>query len=85
MKILLLLQKGPMSVGEICRESGLEQSLVSHHLRCLTFCGFVTNKRDGKKRIYSINADTVGPLLALADGHIKRFARRLRTCGVLKY
>ncbi len=85
MKIVACLKKGPKSVGQICRETGLEQSHVSHHLKCLTFCGFVSNERQGKSRIYSLNRETVRPLLALVEKHIDKFAAQLRQCEVLKY
>ncbi len=85
MRIILTLKKGPKSVNELTREVGLQQSHVSHHLKCLTFCGFVKNRRDGKKRIYSLNQNTVQQLLRIADSHVERFAKQLRTCEVLKY
>ncbi len=85
MRIILDLKKGPKSVNELTREVGLQQSHVSHHLKCLTFCGFVKNKRDGKKRIYSLNQETVEQLLRIADSHVERFAKHLRTCEALKY
>ncbi len=85
MRIILALKKGPKSVNELTREVGLQQSHVSHHLKCLTFCGFVKNKRDGKKRIYSLNQETVEQLLRIADSHVERFAKQLRTCEALKY
>ena len=62
MQVLRLLsEKGGMSVSEICNELGLEQTHVSHNLKCLTFCGLVTPSREGKSRIYSINEQTVLP------------------------
>jgi len=85
MRILASLQEGPKSVGEICRETRMEQSLVSHHLRCLSFCGFVRNRRQGRSVIYSLNQETLPPLLKLAERHIGRYARRLTRCKVLRY
>lgn len=85
MRIIHSLKNGPKSVNEITSEVGLQQSHVSHHLKCLTFCGFVRNKRDGKRRIYSLNEETVGLLLRIADRHIEKFAKQLRTCEVLEY
>lgn len=85
MRIVACLKEGPKAVGRICQETGLEQSLVSHHLKCLTFCGFVSNKRQGKRRIYSLNEETLSPLLRLAEKHIDRFATQLRKCEVLRY
>src|SRR5207245_9162674 len=67
----LLSEKGGMSVSEICSELGLEQTHVSHNLKCLTFCGLVTASSEGKSRIYSINEQTVLPLLKIV-GNLRR-------------
>ncbi len=85
MRIIACLREGPKPVGQICRETGLEQSRVSHHLKCLTFCGFVRNRREGKRMIYSLNEETLKPLLSLAEEHIQRFAEQLTKCKVLRY
>ena len=60
--LMLLLLKGPMNVTKLANKSGLEQSAVSHHLKRLKLCGFVTVQQNGKERVYSVNEDTVGPL-----------------------
>jgi ArsR family transcriptional regulator len=85
MRIVLSLKDAPQSVNELTRKVGLKQSHVSHHLKCLTFCGFVKNRREGKKRIYSLNQETVSQLLTIAERHVDKFAKQLRTCEVLKY
>ena len=85
MQVLYLLsEKGGMSVSEICSELGLEQTHVSHNLKCLTFCGLVTPSREGKSRIYSINEQTVLPLLKVVDNHLRNYASNLFTCDVLE-
>ena len=73
-----------LTVTEICQELNLEQTHVSHALRCLTFCGLVEFTRDGKSKLYSLNKETVLPLLRLVDAHIEKFASNLYTCEVLK-
>ncbi|MFQ5759210.1 MAG: ArsR/SmtB family transcription factor, partial [Candidatus Bathyarchaeia archaeon] len=82
--IINLLRKGPKSVTEISEELGFEQSRVSHNLTCLAFCGFVMSNRNGKNKVYSLNTDTIQPLLSLVDSHIEKYARNLRECKVLK-
>ena len=85
MQVLRLLsEKGGMSVSEICNKLGLEQTHVSHNLKCLTFCGLVTPSREGKSRIYSINEKTVLPLLKVVDNHLRNYASNLFTCDVLE-
>lgn len=82
--IVNLLRKGPKSVTEISDELNFEQSRVSHNLICLAFCGFVVGNRNGKNKVYSLNKDTIQPLLSLVDRHIEKNARNLRECKVLK-
>ncbi len=82
--IIRLLQKESLSVTEICEKLGLEQSYVSHSLKCLAECGFVEATRKGKQRIYSINKDTIAPMLRLIDRHNKKYYRHLIKCGVIK-
>jgi ArsR family transcriptional regulator len=85
MSILLLLrEKGRMNVSEICEELGLEQTHVSHNMRCLSFCGLATVEREGKSRIYSINKETMFPLLEITENHIKNYGSNLLTCDVLE-
>jgi DNA-binding transcriptional ArsR family regulator len=85
MQILLLLrEKGSMNVSQICDELNLEQTHVSHNLKCLTFCGLVMVTREGKSRVYSLNYETVVPLFDIADRHLKRYANNLLGCDVLE-
>ncbi len=85
MQILHLLRdKGSMSVSQVCEQLGLEQTQVSHNLKCLTFCGLAVPVREGKSRIYSVNDETVGPLLRIVDRHLTRYARNLFSCDVLE-
>jgi DNA-binding transcriptional ArsR family regulator len=80
----LLAEKGGMNVSEICTRLGLEQTLASHNLRCLTFCGLVTSTREGKSRVYSINEQTVIPLLKIVDNHLRDYASNLFDCDTLE-
>lgn len=74
MRILrMLAEEGPKSVSMIAASLEAEQSALSHGLRQLLRCHFVTVKRDGKTRIYAINEDTVAPLLKQIDRHIRTY------------
>src|SRR2546427_612498 len=85
MQILALLRdRGSKNVSEICDELGLEQTYVSHSLKCLAFCGLVTVEREGKSRIYSLNSETVLPLLDIADKHLREYASNLFSCEELE-
>ncbi len=73
LKIIDLLRIKPMSVSEIVGKSGLEQSNVSHNLKRLEYCGFVAVKPNGKQRIYSLNKETIKPLMNLIEKHTYKF------------
>ena len=84
LRILNLLRKGSRNVTGISEALELEQTVVSHNLKCLTFCGLVSVRQLGKERVYSLNNETVEPLLVAGDRHIARFASNLRTCECLE-
>ncbi len=48
------LMKGPSHVGGIQSALGIEQSLLSHHLRSLREAGIVESTRDGKAVLYRL-------------------------------
>ena len=76
-EVIHLLQKGELNATGVAEKLGYEQSLISHHLQRLEKCGFVTVKRNGKERIYTLNKETVKPLLELMDKHISTFCKKL--------
>jgi ArsR family transcriptional regulator, nickel/cobalt-responsive transcriptional repressor len=82
--IISLLRDTPFSVGEICEKLGFEQSRVSHNLRCLVDCGFVTVEQDGKNRIYALDDKTVRPMLQLMEKHVERYKNHLVACKILR-
>lgn len=77
-----LSDKGPQNVSQIVKGTKLEQSAVSHNLTRLLSCQFVHLKPNGKERVYSINEETIKPLLALMDKHINEFCNH--TCEKCK-
>ncbi|MGI0079118.1 MAG: ArsR/SmtB family transcription factor [Nitrososphaerales archaeon] len=72
------------SVSKICGELKLEQSQVSHALRCLAFCGIVTSLREGKSMIYKLNGKTMVPMLDLVEAHVEKYASNLYACDALE-
>lgn len=82
--VKLLKNEHSKNVTEICESLGFKQSRVSRNLKCLLDCGFVNVEQDGKQRIYSLNQDTIYPMLSLVDRHIEKYQRHLVKCGVIK-
>ena len=48
------LLEGPMNVGQINESLGVEQTLLSHHLKVLRDAELVTSERQGKQVVYSL-------------------------------
>ena len=69
-----------MSVNELAEALGQEQSMVSHNLKPLLECNFVYTKRDGKKRIYSVNIETIGALFNAVENHASKFCHTGGKC-----
>ncbi len=67
--IILSLREKSKNVSEIVKDLMLEQSKVSHALQSLKACNIVNVEQRGKERIYSLNEDTIVPMLKLIDKH----------------
>jgi ArsR family transcriptional regulator len=54
LQVMRLLSEGAQHVGDLQNRLGVEQSLLSHHLRVLREAGLVEAERDGKAVLYRI-------------------------------
>ncbi len=70
--IIMALREKPLSVTEIVSQVGEEQSTISHNLRKLSECHILEVEQSGRERIYSLNKETIIPLLSLVDKHVKK-------------
>lgn len=70
-EIITALKVKGSSVGELSEKLNVEQSKVSHALALLKKCKIVNMEQSGKKRIYSLNKETILPMLKLIDKHSK--------------
>lgn len=68
--IITALRCGPLNVSTIAGRINEEQSAVSHNLKKLTDCNILDVKKMGKERVYSLNKDTVIPILKLVENHV---------------
>lgn len=71
-QIINTLAQGPKSVTQIAKETEKEQSRISHHLREMRNCNIIKAEKKGKKRIYSVDKETVLPMLKIAKEHVER-------------
>src|SRR5918995_402413 len=53
-RMLLLLEKHELTVGELCAVLQMPQSSVSRHLKTLADDGWVTSRREGTSRLYTL-------------------------------
>jgi DNA-binding transcriptional ArsR family regulator len=54
-RILELVRDGAQPVGEIARELPVSRPAVSQHLRVLKDAGLVRDRREGTRRLYSVD------------------------------
>ena len=73
MKIINALFIKPLSVSEICKQTDEEQSKISHNLKVLRDCRIINAETKGKKRIYSLNKETMIPLMQLVEKHVSKY------------
>jgi DNA-binding transcriptional ArsR family regulator len=71
-KIIESLMDGALNVGQICFATNEEQSKISHGLNVLSKCNVVEVKQQGKNRVYSLNKDTIEPMLKLVEKHVEK-------------
>ena len=62
------LRSGPRAVGEIARSLPVSRPAVSQHLRVLKQAGLVSERRDGTRRLYSVNGDGLAELRQYVEG-----------------
>jgi ArsR family transcriptional regulator len=59
-RMLLLLERQELTVGELCAVLQLPQSTVSRHLKTLADISWVASRRDGTSRYYTLVLDDRG-------------------------
>ena len=68
-RVILTLRTGEKNVTELIKDLHVEQSKISHALQSLKCCSIVNMKQRGKERIYSLNEETIVPMLKILDKH----------------
>ncbi len=79
--IITELKNAPLSVNELSKHLAQERSKVSHALKSLLECGFVKVRKKGRERVYSLNANTIKPLLNIVESHVKKYCRLCKKQG----
>ena len=77
LQIINILRQGKKNVGEICKATGFEQTMVSHNLKVLEHHGMVFREKEGKYRYYTVNKKTIKPLLEFIDAHMEEYCCKI--------
>ena len=80
-RMLLILERHELTVGELCAVLQLPQSTVSRHLKTLADSSWVSSRRDGTSRYYTLALDgrlRHGVGAQERDGHTRRLWSLLR-------
>lgn len=81
LKILeLLIEVGPLTVGQLVEQVGQQQGRVSSHLACLRFCGFASSEQRGKFVYYRVADVRVRQLVALAKSMLCEHGHEVDCC-----
>jgi ArsR family transcriptional regulator, cadmium/lead-responsive transcriptional repressor len=78
--LLLLAQRGETKVGELVKELGAPQPRVSDHLRCLSWCGYVQVRREGRNAYYSVADERVLEVIKLGESLLRDNLEHVEAC-----
>jgi DNA-binding transcriptional ArsR family regulator len=78
--LLEYILAGERTVADCVAYAGVTQPRVSIHLACLTDCGYVTARRDGRRLLYSVGDPRVAELIVLARALAANNAVALDCC-----
>lgn len=78
--ILYSLIEGEKSVSDLAEETGLSQSGISNHLKCLRECDLLIDRQESKYVYYSIKDERAREILSLAENMMKDSAEEKYQC-----
>jgi DNA-binding transcriptional ArsR family regulator len=74
------LREGKKSVGKLVEQTGLSQSNVSNHLRCLSDCDLVKSERDGRYVFYRLSDSRIDIILTKSEQLLSEVAEGVYEC-----
>ena len=72
LRLLMLLQQGERSVGDLVEQLNTSQANISKHLNLLTASGLLARRKDGLKVFYRIADPRIFDMCDMVCGSIKR-------------
>ncbi len=79
----LLLEEGELHQMDIVRRLGATQARVSDHMACLTWCGFVEARVEGRRTFYRVANRRVRALLDRANRFLEQNEAAIAACRVI--
>jgi ArsR family transcriptional regulator, cadmium/lead-responsive transcriptional repressor len=80
LSILEALRAGSATVSQLVEMTGLSQPNTSNHLACLSGCGLVQRRQQGRFAIYSLSDEKVERLLELGDELLIILDEKISAC-----
>jgi DNA-binding transcriptional ArsR family regulator len=80
----VLADRDEATQTELMAAVGATQSRASEHLSCLTWCGFVDQRRDGRRTRYRLSDERAGAFVALAREFRRENERAVGMCKALE-
>ena len=82
-QIIISLLNDKKNVGELAKDLGCSQSLVSMQLKCLKWCNFVKSIKEGKNIYYYISDERIKELVQLGQSIAEGSISNICTCEVI--
>jgi DNA-binding transcriptional ArsR family regulator len=67
-RLLEVLRGGPLSVSRLAESFPVSRPAISKHLRCLREAGLVSEERQGRRRLYRLQAQALTDVRGWVDG-----------------
>lgn len=78
LRILELVWDRELSAGDIAADFDVTWGAVSQHLSVLKAAGFISERRQGNRRLYTADKAALGPLRAVVEAHWRTGLRRVK-------
>lgn len=76
----MLLEEGELHQMEIVRRLGASQARISEHMVCLTWCGFVQTRVQGRRTLYRVANRQVRTLIERARSFLEQNDAQIASC-----
>lgn len=81
--IELLLEEGELHQMEIVRRLEASQARISEHMVCLTWCGVVQTRVEGRRTLYRVGNRQVRTLINRARSFLEQNEAQIASCRTI--